>query len=151
MDSFHQCPGLQGKDVQVGVILYNCVPWTHAKLGQFAVGSDIMMYRMMDIDYTGGMTETGLAIRHTRFTSDFRKGSKRAVIVLTDGTTEDPAGVATEAAEAQDAGINLYGVRVGPFASLAGLEHITGDAQRIFTVTSDPCIAAQKIMDDLTA
>ncbi|KAI8493037.1 hypothetical protein Bbelb_290410 [Branchiostoma belcheri] len=146
--------------VAVGVVLYTCTPRTYVTLGQHAVGSKVLRDRIK------------------LHLSAFRTRSKRAAVILTDGNTEDPAGMAAvrvrcsylcqvflpvpgvltcarcsylyqEAAAALDARINLYGVGVGTLVNQAGLEDITGDPQRIFSVSSDPCIAAQKIMDDL--
>ncbi|XP_078702138.1 lactadherin-like [Branchiostoma floridae x Branchiostoma belcheri] len=153
MMDFSGCPALtdNGAQVAVGVVLYTCTPRTYVTLGQHAVGSKVLRDRINYISYSGGQGRTENAIRYIRVTSAFRTRSKRAAVILTDGNTEDPAGMAAEAAAALDARINLYGVGVGTLVNQAGLEDITGDPQRIFTVSSEPCIAAQKIMDDLNA
>ncbi|KAI8516230.1 hypothetical protein Bbelb_048110 [Branchiostoma belcheri] len=157
MMDFSGCPALtdNGAQVAVGVVLYTCTPRTYVTLGQHAVGSKVLRDRINYISYSGGQGRTENAIRYIRVTSAFRTRSKRAAVILTDGNTEDPAGMAAtifplqEAAAALDEGINLYGVGVGTLVNQAGLEDITGDPHRIFSVSSDPCIAAQKIMDDL--
>ncbi|CAH1247324.1 LRP4 [Branchiostoma lanceolatum] len=148
MLDFTACAAFKGHDIWVGVILYNCVPRTYFKLGQYTRNSPTMRGKIHYIMYEGGETRTGVAIRHMRDTSDFRDGVPGAAVILTDGQTSDDS--AYEAGVARAAGINLYAVGVGSpaFVDQAALETITDDSDRVFD-TTQACVVAQKIVDDL--
>ncbi|CAH1247325.1 MATN2 [Branchiostoma lanceolatum] len=148
MMDFIECDALQGKNIRVGVILYNCVPWTNFDLDEYTLNSLGMSAAINNITYEGGETRTGLAISYMKATSDFRDGVPRAAVILTDGQTSDD--YAYEAGAARAAGIDLYAVGVGfqPLVDQAALEMITDYSDRVFD-TTQACAAAQKIVDDL--
>ncbi|CAH1247273.1 MATN2 [Branchiostoma lanceolatum] len=153
MLDFIACAAFQGHDIRVGVILYNCVPWTRLELRtrslrRRAFNSPGIEKRIEIMRYEGGVTRTGVAIRYMKDTSDFRDGVPRAAVILTDGQTSDDS--AYEAGVARAAGIDLYAVGVGipGLVDQAALETITDYSDRVFD-TTQACVAAQKIADDL--
>ncbi|XP_035684210.1 uncharacterized protein LOC118421155 [Branchiostoma floridae] len=85
---FAQC--FTDQEIGVGVIAYECVPSTGIKLGIFtASNSADLMYAIGDVEFTGGLTRTGLAINYmtnTAFVS--REDAPRVAVIITDGNTE---------------------------------------------------------------
>ncbi|CAH1266418.1 CPAMD8 [Branchiostoma lanceolatum] len=150
MLEFIGCAALQGHGIRVGVILFNCSPWTYFDLGKYPLNSSGMQGAIHYMMYEGGETRTGVAIRYMKDTSKFRDGVRvpRAAVVFTDGQASD--NYAYEAGEARAAGIDLYAVGVGfpPLIDQAGLQMITDHSDRVFD-TTQACMAAQKIVDDL--
>ncbi|CAH1242847.1 MATN2 [Branchiostoma lanceolatum] len=148
MLAFIECAAFQGKDIRIGVILYNCVPRTYFDLGKYTRNSSYMRGAIHYMMRKGGETRTGVAIRHMKDTSDFRDGVPVAAVIFTDGQTSDD--YAYEAGAARAAGIDLYAVGVGypPLVDQTALETITDYSDRVLDKTQ-ACVAAQKIMDDL--
>ncbi|CAH1247323.1 COL6A3 [Branchiostoma lanceolatum] len=148
MLDFIECAAFQDKDIRIGVILYNCVPRTYFDLGKYTRNSPFMRGAIDYMMKEGGVTRTGVAIRYMRVTSDFRDGVPGAAVILTDGQTSDD--YAYEAGAARAAGVDLYAVGVG-FQALVdqtALETITDYSDRVFD-TTQACVVAQKIVDDL--
>ncbi|XP_066268981.1 cuticlin-6-like [Branchiostoma lanceolatum] len=148
MLDFIACDVLQDQDIMVGVIHYNCVPWTYLRLGgKYELNSGGMQGAIHYMMKNGGETRTGLAIRYMKATSDFRDGVPRAAVILSDGQTSDDS--AYEADAARNAGVALYAVPIGytGLKDKSTLVTITGDGYRLFDV-SQACMAAQKIVDD---
>eukprot|EP00058_Branchiostoma_floridae_P018958 XP_002604447.1 hypothetical protein BRAFLDRAFT_122285 [Branchiostoma floridae] len=93
------------------------------------------------------------SFHHDVWTS-FRDGVPSAAVVITDGSAQsDSEGQVTDdyaaqAAEARDAGIQLYAVGVGDEVDDAALQAIAGSPDRVFD-SDIPCKVAFRILADL--
>ncbi|XP_035691926.1 collagen alpha-1(XII) chain-like [Branchiostoma floridae] len=136
-------------DVWIGVIPYECVPRTYFPLSP-PFGSFIFDHLMKK----GGLSRPGVAIRFMKDTTSFRDGVPSAAVVITDGSAQsDSEGqvqddYAAQAAEARDAGIQLYAVSVGDEVDDAALQAIAGSSDRVFD-SDIPCKVAFRILADL--
>ncbi|XP_078590239.1 uncharacterized protein LOC144870269 [Branchiostoma floridae x Branchiostoma japonicum] len=138
-------------DIDIAVIPYHCVPRVYVPLHlpiDAIFNTDLA--RMMQ---KGGLSRTGRAIRFMKDTTYFRgDGVARAAVVMTDGLTDGPVQVqddyAEQAAEARDAGIQLYAVSVGDEVDDAALQAIAGSSDRVFD-SDIPCKVAFRILADL--
>eukprot|EP00058_Branchiostoma_floridae_P002471 XP_002587959.1 hypothetical protein BRAFLDRAFT_87354 [Branchiostoma floridae] len=161
MVAFVDCEVFQEKDIRIAVLNYTCEADTYFDLAPIAYGMSYEIGQLMRGD--GGITRTGHAINHMRLTSKFGADAHHTAVILTDGQTmicytvllsglpfpqsEDDQQAA--AADARNAGIELYAVEFGYLVNGMALATMTGDpsGSRVFD-TSQACDAAQKIVAD---
>ncbi|XP_035659410.1 matrilin-3-like [Branchiostoma floridae] len=149
MMAFVDCEVLQEKDVRIAVVNYTCEAHTYFSLTPITMGMSHEIEHLMRGD--GGITCTGRAIYYMRRTSKFRAAPEahHTAVILTDGQSDDHQ--QAEAADARNAGIDLYAVGFGypVLVDWAALATMTGDpvGSRVFD-TSQACDAAQKIVAD---
>ncbi|CAH1256703.1 FCGBP [Branchiostoma lanceolatum] len=152
-----QCFSDVGARVGVGYTMFDCVPETILNLGKYTSDDTalpgIIHYQMK----FGGLSRISLAIRHMKSTSDFRDGSVRAAVILTDGYPQsDSNGQTTgdyvaDADAARNAGIELYSVAIGRNGQVddSALQAIAGSGANVFD-SSDPCALASRILEALS-
>ncbi|CAH1272402.1 COL12A1 [Branchiostoma lanceolatum] len=136
-------------DVTVGVVLYNCEARTEVVLGKYTASDHYLMYEIASLKQQGGVTRTGPAIRYMKDTANFRGGTQRVAIVLTDGYIQgEPLDDhVAEANAARAAGITLYSVGLGDNLDSGVLEDIAGSHGNVFD-DIDPCDLADQILQD---
>uniref|UniRef100_A0A3B3XJY1 Collagen alpha-1(XXI) chain n=1 Tax=Poecilia mexicana TaxID=48701 RepID=A0A3B3XJY1_9TELE len=104
------------KFTQVGVVQYSDDPILEIPLGKFSSNKDLIK-AMQQIDYMGGNTRTGTAIKFATdklfgLSERGPAGISRIAVVLTDGKSQDEVMKAAE--EARKKGIILFAIGVGP-------------------------------------
>ncbi|XP_066267154.1 collagen alpha-1(XXI) chain-like [Branchiostoma lanceolatum] len=145
IDEFAGC--FNGQDIGVGAIPYDCVPRTSFPLGDFTVSDYSLMYKIYDMQYTGGTTRTALAISYMKNTANFRDGVHRVAVIITDGYTEGSMSeLVAKADMARDAGITLYVVANGALVDNAALDAIAGGPNNVFSIGA-PCDLATRILE----
>ncbi|XP_059920710.1 matrilin-2-like isoform X1 [Gadus macrocephalus] len=100
---------------RVGLLQYSTKVRTEFTLGRYASAGDVKE-AVSRVQYMGGGSMTGMALRHmfqTSFTAKegARLGVRRATIVLTDGRSQDD--VVEWANKAKNAGVTMYALGVG--------------------------------------
>ncbi|CAH1244447.1 COL21A1 [Branchiostoma lanceolatum] len=145
IDNFSGC--FNGQDIGVGAITYDCVPRTSFPLGDYTVAdSYTLMYKIYDMQYTGGTTRTALAISYMKDTANFRDGVHRVAVIITDGHIEGSMSeLVAKADMARDAGITLYVVANGALVDNAALDAIAGGPNNVFSIGA-PCDLATRIL-----
>ncbi|PWA25711.1 hypothetical protein CCH79_00001562, partial [Gambusia affinis] len=103
------------KFTQVGVVQYSDDPILEIPLGKFSSNKDLIK-AMQKIDYMGGNTRTGTAIKFATdklfgLSERGPAGISRIAVVLTDGKSQDEVMKAAE--EARKKGIILFAIGVG--------------------------------------
>lgn len=114
------------KFTQVGVVQYSDDPVLEIPLGKFSSNKDLIK-AMQSIDFMGGNTNTGTAIKFATdkvFGSTERgsSGISRIAVVLTDGKSQDEVLKAAEAARKK--GVILFAIGVGSATEEAELRAI---------------------------
>uniref|UniRef100_A0AAV2L807 Collagen alpha-1(XXI) chain n=1 Tax=Knipowitschia caucasica TaxID=637954 RepID=A0AAV2L807_KNICA len=103
------------QNTQVGVVQYSDTPRLEFSLGKHQ-GAAELIQAIHDIEYMGGNTQTGRAIKFSveHVFGSSQRGSQvknRITVVVTDGKSQDDVVDASEEARAQ--GITLFAVGVG--------------------------------------
>ncbi|XP_078621100.1 uncharacterized protein LOC144887611 isoform X2 [Branchiostoma floridae x Branchiostoma japonicum] len=132
------------KNFTVGVIGYASIAtmklplWDHGNIVDF---QDLIR----DIDFTGGLKRTGGAIEYMIAVTKFRAGARKVVVVVTDGSLQDPfyfadRAFADYASKVNRAGIDLYAVTAGREGFINDEVHriLTGDNSRVVSMTQNP-------------
>lgn len=102
------------KFTQVGVVQYSDDPVLEIPLGKYSSSTDLIK-AMQSIEYMGGNTRTGTAIKFATDNlfglSERQSGISRIAVVLTDGKSQDEVLKAAEAARKK--GVIVFAIGVG--------------------------------------
>ena len=114
------------KFTQVGVVQYSDDPILEIPLGKHHATKDLIR-AMENIEYMGGNTRTGTAIKFATdklfgLSERGPSGISRIAVVLTDGKSQDEVLKAAE--EARKKGVILFAIGVGPETEAAELNDI---------------------------
>ncbi|XP_067276910.1 collagen alpha-1(XXI) chain isoform X2 [Pseudorasbora parva] len=133
------------KFTQVGVVQYSDDPFLHIPLGKHFSSNDLIK-AMESIEYMGGNTNTGKAIKFANdklFALSERgpNGIAKIAVVLTDGKSQDEVLAAAEAARKK--GIILFAIGVGSETEEAELRGIANkpSSAYVFSVKDYKAIA----------
>lgn len=114
------------KFTQVGVVQYSDDPVLEIPLGKYSSSTDLIK-AMQSIEYMGGNTRTGTAIKFATdklfgLSERGQSGISRTAVVLTDGKSQDEVLKAAEAARKK--GVILFAIGVGSETEEAELRDI---------------------------
>ncbi|XP_035462308.1 collagen alpha-1(XXI) chain isoform X1 [Scophthalmus maximus] len=114
------------KFTQVGVVQYSDDPVLEIPLGKYSSTKDLIKV-MESIEYMGGNTRTGIAIKFATdklfgLSERGPLGISRIAVVLTDGKSQDEVMKAAEAARKK--GVIVFAIGVGPETEEAELRDI---------------------------
>lgn len=137
------------KFTQVGVVQYSDDPFLHIPLGKHFSSSDLIK-AMESIEYMGGNTDTGKAIKFANdklFALSERgpNGIAKIAVVLTDGKSQDEVLAAAEAARRK--GIILFAIGVGSETEEAELRAIANKPSSTYVFSVEDYKAIAKIRE----
>ncbi|XP_052006673.1 collagen alpha-1(XXI) chain-like [Xyrauchen texanus] len=137
------------KFTQVGVVQYSDDPFLHIPLGKHLSSNDLIK-AMESIDYMGGNTNTGKAIKFANdklFALSERgpNGISKIAVVLTDGKSQDEVLAAAEAARKK--GIILFAIGVGSETEEAELRAIANKPSSTYVFSAEDYKAIAKIRE----
>ncbi|XP_051506839.1 collagen alpha-1(XXI) chain-like [Myxocyprinus asiaticus] len=137
------------KFTQVGVVQYSDDPFLHIPLGKHFSSNDLIK-AMESIDYMGGNTNTGKAIKFANdklFALSERgpNGIAKIAVVLTDGKSQDEVLAAAEAARKK--GIILFAIGVGSETEEAELRAIANKPSSTYVFSVEDYKAIVKIRE----
>ncbi|ROL44260.1 Collagen alpha-1(XXI) chain [Anabarilius grahami] len=137
------------KFTQVGVVQYSDDPFLHIPLGKHFSSNDLIK-AMESIDYMGGNTNTGKAIKFANdklFALSERgpNGIAKIAVVLTDGKSQDEVLAAAEAARKK--GIILFAIGVGSETEEAELRAIANKPSSTYVFSVEDYKAIAKIRE----
>ncbi|XP_051503392.1 collagen alpha-1(XXI) chain-like [Myxocyprinus asiaticus] len=137
------------KFTQVGVVQYSDDPFLHIPLGKHFSSNDLIK-AMESIDYMGGNTNTGKAIKFANdklFALSERgpNGISKIAVVLTDGKSQDEVLAAAEAARKK--GIILFAIGVGSETEEAELRAIANKPSSTYVFSVEDYKAIAKIRE----
>ncbi|XP_051945641.1 collagen alpha-1(XXI) chain-like [Xyrauchen texanus] len=137
------------KFTQVGVVQYSDDPFLHIPLGKHFSSNDLIK-AMESIDYMGGNTNTGKAIKFANdklFALSERgpNGIAKIAVVLTDGKSQDEVLAAAEAARKK--GIILFAIGVGYETEEAELRAIANKPSSTYVFSVEDYKAITKIRE----
>uniref|UniRef100_A0A8C2B9X4 Collagen alpha-1(XXI) chain n=1 Tax=Cyprinus carpio TaxID=7962 RepID=A0A8C2B9X4_CYPCA len=135
------------KFTQVGVVQYSDDPFLHIPLEKHLSSSDLIK-AMESIEYMGGNTNTGKAIKFANdklFALSERgpNGIAKIAVVLTDGKSQDEVLAAAEAARKK--GIILFAIGVGSETEEAELRAIANKPSSTYVFSVEDYKAIAKI------
>lgn len=137
------------KFTQVGVVQYSDDPFLHIPLGKHFSSNDLIK-AMESIEYMGGNTNTGKAIKFANdklFALSERgpNGIAKIAVVLTDGKSQDEVLAAAEAARKK--GIILFAIGVGSETEEAELRAIANKPSSTYVFSVEDYKAIAKIRE----
>lgn len=137
------------KFTQVGVVQYSDDPFLHIPLGKH-FSSNNLIKAMESIEYMGGNTNTGKAIKFANdklFALSERgpNGIAKIAVVLTDGKSQDEVLAAAEAARKK--GIILFAIGVGSETEEAELRAIANKPSSAYVFSVEDYKAIAKIRE----
>ncbi|MCJ8730920.1 hypothetical protein PDJAM_G00189690 [Pangasius djambal] len=137
------------KFTQIGVVQYSDEPVLHIPLGKHYSTEDLIR-AMESIEYMGGNTNTGKAIRFANeklFALSERgpNGASKIAVVLTDGKSQDAVMEAAEAARKK--GIILFAIGVGSETEDAELRTIANKPSSTYVFYVEDYKAISKIRE----
>lgn len=137
------------KFTQVGVVQYSDDPFLHIPLGKH-FSSNNLIKAMESIEYMGGNTNTGKAIKFANdklFALSERgpNGIAKIAVVLTDGKSQDEVLAAAEAARKK--GIILFAIGVGSETEEAELRAIANKPSSAYVFSVEDYKAITKIRE----
>ncbi|KAK7140739.1 hypothetical protein R3I94_013119 [Phoxinus phoxinus] len=137
------------KFTQVGVVQYSDDPFLHIPLGKH-FSSNNLIKAMESIEYMGGNTHTGKAIKFANdklFALSERgpNGIAKIAVVLTDGKSQDEVLAAAEAARKK--GIILFAIGVGSETEEAELRAIANKPSSAYVFSVEDYKAIAKIRE----
>ncbi|XP_039546392.1 collagen alpha-1(XXI) chain isoform X1 [Pimephales promelas] len=137
------------KFTQVGVVQYSDDPFLHIPLGKH-FSSNNLIKAMESIEYMGGNTNTGKAIKFANdklFALSERgpNGIAKIAVVLTDGKSQDEVLAAAEAARKK--GIILFAIGVGSETEEAELRAIANKPSSAYVFSVEDYKAISKIRE----
>ncbi|XP_056116144.1 collagen alpha-1(XXI) chain [Rhinichthys klamathensis goyatoka] len=137
------------KFTQVGVVQYSDDPFLHIPLGKH-FSSNNLIKAMESIEYMGGNTNTGKAIKFANdklFALSERgpNGIAKIAVVLTDGKSQDEVLAAAEAARKK--GIILFAIGVGSETEDAELRAIANKPSSAYVFSVEDYKAISKIRE----
>ncbi|XP_056148348.1 collagen alpha-1(XXI) chain isoform X2 [Lampris incognitus] len=137
------------KFTQVGVVQYSDDPVLQMPLGKYPSNEDLIK-AMESIEYMGGNTRTGTAIRFATdklfgLSERGPKGIARIAVVLTDGKSQDEVLKAAEAARKK--GIILFAIGVGSETEEAELRDIANKPSSTYVFSVEDYKAISKIRE----
>ncbi|XP_076141715.1 uncharacterized protein col21a1 isoform X1 [Alosa pseudoharengus] len=139
------------KFTQVGVVQYSDDPLLEIPLGKH-YSSKALLKAMDDINYLGGNTRTGKAIKFATdklFALSERgpHGMAKIAVVLTDGKSQDEVLAAAEAARKK--GIIIFAIGVGSAIEEAELRAIANKPSRTYVFSVEDYKAISKIRETI--
>ncbi|KAM9476496.1 uncharacterized protein col21a1 [Clarias gariepinus] len=137
------------KFTQVGVVQYSDEPVLHIPLGKHYSTNDLIK-AMEDIEYMGGNTNTGKAIKFANeklFALSERgpNGASKIAVVMTDGKSQDAVMEAAEAARKK--GIILFAIGVGSETEETELKTIANKPSSTYVFYVEDYKAISKIRE----
>ncbi|XP_048061860.1 collagen alpha-1(XXI) chain isoform X2 [Megalobrama amblycephala] len=137
------------KFTQVGVVQYSDDPFLHIPLGKHFSSNDLIK-AMESIEYMGGNTNTGKAIKFANdklFALSERgpNGIAKIAVVLTDGKSQDEVLAAAEASRKK--GIILFAIGVGSETEEAQLRAIANKPSSTYVFSVEDYKAIAKIRE----
>ncbi|XP_058879949.1 collagen alpha-1(XXI) chain-like [Acipenser ruthenus] len=134
---------------QVGVVQYSDNPLLEIPFGKY-VSSEELIKAMESIQYMGGNTRTGIAIKFARenmFTPSTRaaNGVTKIAVVLTDGKSQDEVKHAAE--EARKNRITLFAIGIGSETEEAELKAIANKPSSTYVFYVDDYLVISKIRE----
>lgn len=136
------------KFVQVGVVQYSDDPRIEIPLGKHFTNKDLIK-AMESIDYMGGNTRTGTAIKFATdklfgLSERGPAGIARIAVVLTDGKSQDEVLKAAEAARKK--GVTLFAIGVGSETEAAELNDIANKPYSTYVFSVEDYKAISRII-----
>ncbi|XP_041670534.1 collagen alpha-1(XXI) chain [Cheilinus undulatus] len=136
---------------QVAVIQYSDTPRLEIPLGKHLSGTELIR-AIRGIDYLGGNTQTGRAIRFAVdhvFPSSQRASQvkHRIAVVVTDGKSQDD--VVDASVEARAQGITLFAVGVGNEITISELITIANKPAPTYVLYAEDYTAMERIRDSM--
>uniref|UniRef100_A0A3Q2TUJ2 Collagen alpha-1(XXI) chain n=1 Tax=Fundulus heteroclitus TaxID=8078 RepID=A0A3Q2TUJ2_FUNHE len=136
------------KFTQVGVVQYSDDPILEIPLGKFSSNKDLIK-AMENIEYMGGNTRTGTAIKFATdrlfgLSERGPSGISRIAVVLTDGKSQDVVMNAAEAARKK--GVILFAIGVGPETEEAELRDIANKPSSTYVFSVEDYKAISRII-----
>ncbi|XP_041108048.1 collagen alpha-1(XXI) chain-like [Polyodon spathula] len=134
---------------QVGVVQYSDNPLLEIPLGKY-VSSEKLIEAMESIQYMGGNTQTGIAIKfawENMFAHSARaaNGVTKIAVVLTDGKSQDEVRHAAE--EARKNRITLFAIGIGSETEEAELKAIANKPSSTYVFYVDDYLVISKIRE----
>uniref|UniRef100_A0A3Q3W1H8 VWFA domain-containing protein n=1 Tax=Mola mola TaxID=94237 RepID=A0A3Q3W1H8_MOLML len=136
------------KFTQVGVVQYSDNPVLEIPLGKYSTNKDLIT-AMENIEYMGGNTRTGAAIKFSTdklfgLSERGPAGISRIAVVLTDGKSQDEVLKAAEAARKK--GVILFAIGVGSETEEAELKDIANQPFSTYVFSVKDYKAISKII-----
>lgn len=136
------------KFTQVGVVQYSDDPVLEIPLGKFSSKKDLIR-AMENIEYMGGNTRTGTAIKFATdklfgLSERGPAGISRIAVVLTDGKSQDEVLKAAEAARKK--GVILFAIGVGPETEQDELRDIANKPSSTYVFSVEDYKAISRII-----
>ncbi|KAM3605609.1 uncharacterized protein V6R79_001914 [Siganus canaliculatus] len=136
------------KFTQVGVVQYSDDPFLEIPLGKFSSNKELIK-AMESIDYMGGNTNTGTAIKFATdklfgLSERGPAGVSRIAVVLTDGKSQDEVLKAAEAARKK--GVILFAIGVGSATEKAELRDIANKPSSTYVFSVEDYKAISRII-----
>uniref|UniRef100_A0A8C6U4Y1 Si:dkey-225n22.4 n=1 Tax=Neogobius melanostomus TaxID=47308 RepID=A0A8C6U4Y1_9GOBI len=136
---------------QVGVVQYSDTPRLEISLGRHQ-GAAELIQALGSIDYMGGNTQTGRAIKFAveHLFGSSQRGSQvknRIAVVVTDGKSQDDVVDGSEAARAQ--GITLFAVGVGSEITTSELITIANKPSTAYVLYAQDYTNIDRIREDM--
>ncbi|XP_068160699.1 collagen alpha-1(XXI) chain [Antennarius striatus] len=136
---------------QVGVVQYSDTPRLEIPLGKHQGGADLIQ-AIQSVDYLGGNTQTGRAIKFAVnhvFSSSQRANrvKNRIAVVVTDGKSQDDVVDASMEARAQ--GITVFAVGVGSEITTSELVSIANRPSSTYVLYAEDYTTIDRIRDSM--
>ncbi|XP_028279621.1 collagen alpha-1(XXI) chain isoform X2 [Parambassis ranga] len=136
------------KFTQVGVVQYSDDPVLEIPLGKYSANKELIK-AMESIDYMGGNTRTGTAIKFATdklfgLSERGPSGVSRIAVVLTDGKSQDEVLKAAEAARKK--GVILFAIGVGSETEMAELKDIANKPPSTYVFSVEDYKAISRII-----
>ncbi|XP_036073245.1 collagen alpha-1(XXI) chain [Oryzias melastigma] len=136
---------------QVGVVQYSDTPRLEIPLGKHQQGAELIQ-AIQSIDYLGGNTQTGRAIKFVvdHVFSSTERGSRvknRIAVVVTDGKSQDDVVDASMEARAQ--GITVFAVGVGSEITTSELVSIANKPSSTYVLYAEDYTTIDRIGDSM--
>ncbi|XP_040900558.1 collagen alpha-6(VI) chain-like isoform X2 [Toxotes jaculatrix] len=141
------------KFVHVGLAQFSGDPKDEFYLNQYSKREDVVK-RIHELEYRGGNTNIGEALRHVKKYFEVSQGSRKSanipqnLVLISDGDSHDE--VEDRGNQLRALGIEVFAIGVGDVHDLQLLQ-ITGTAERLFSVQNfkDLATIKKKVLDSM--